>query len=230
MALPSSTAEAIHFFLILKRIFMNFKKIALALAVVSSFAVQAAEPAPLTYLTQFQTDGYAITSAGQTTVYADMNDSTTESNTAYVFQSNGGADAGSVGYVVQAGGFNYAAVIQSGMGSLGYISQAAGTATGGMNKAMITQLETGETARTSGDLDEKASASEMAASELKERSLSLTGNVAFVSQTGGALDSTAVIYQTGTQHFAAIAQEGTSTNFAYVTQTGVGGFAYINQK
>jgi len=157
---------------------MNFKKIALALAVVSSFAVQAAEPAPLTYLTTFQTDGYANSAAGQTAVYADMNDSTTESNTAYVFQSNGGADAGSVGYVVQAGGFNYAAVIQSGMGAMAIISQG-GTSTGGMNKAMITQIETGETTRSS-KLGDDAKASELAASELETRDLSLLGNFAIV--------------------------------------------------
>lgn len=207
---------------------MNFKKIALALAVVSSFAAQAAEPADLAYLTQFQADGYAISAAGQAAVYNDMNGSTTESNTAYVFQSNGGADAGSVGYVVQAGGFNYAAVIQSGLGAMAYISQG-GTSTGGMNKAMITQIETGETTRSS-KLDETAKASELAASELETRDLSLLGNFAIVSQTNGAADSTAVIFQTGTQHFAAITQEGTTANFAYVTQTGVGGFAYINQK
>jgi len=219
---------------------MNFKKIALALAVASSFSAQAADAlAPLTQLTPFQADGYAISAAGQTSIYQDMVDA--PSNAAYVFQSNGGAEAGSVAMVFQTGAadlVNYAAVTQSGMGALAVVSQTAGTTSGGSNKAMVTQLEEGANARTATldslggpDSITAVSVDGLAIAELGARALSTTANAALVSQVGGALDNFAYIFQTGTQHFAAISQtSGGANNYAYAVQTGVGGFAYIVQK
>ena len=204
---------------------MNFKKIALALAVASSFAAQAAEPATAAYLTAFQADGY-IAGGAQAAVYTDFLAAAAEGNTAYVFQDNGAADAGSVAFVTQADGANYASVLQSGMGALAYVNQSGGAA---LNKAMIMQVETGEAARET-TLTATSSVDELAANELEARTLSLTGNVALVSQVAGDAENSAVIYQNGTSNFAAVSQTGNVANFAYVTQMGVGSVAYVLQK
>jgi hypothetical protein len=203
---------------------MNFKKIALALAVASSFAAQAAEPATAAYLTAFQADGY-IAGGAQAAVYTDFLAAAAEGNTAYVFQ-NGGETAGSVAFVTQDAGANYASVLQSGMGALAYVNQVGGAA---LNKAMIMQVETGEAARET-TLTATSSVDELAANELEARTLSLTGNVALVSQVAGDAENSAVIYQNGTSNFAAVSQTGNVANFAYVTQMGVGSVAYVLQK
>jgi len=205
---------------------MNFKKIALALAVASSFAAQAAEPAAADYLTAFQEAGYIVGDA-QAAVYTDFLAAAAEGNTAYVFQDNGAADAGSVAFVTQADGANYASVLQSGMGALAYVNQVGGAS---MNKAMIMQVETGETARTT-ELTSTSSVDELAGAELAERTLSLTGNVALVSQVAGDAENSAFIYQNGTSNFAAVSQTaGIVANYAYVTQMGSGSVAYVLQK
>jgi hypothetical protein len=203
---------------------MNFKKIALALAVASSFAAQAAEPAAADYLTQFQSAEFFADGA-QAAVYTDFLAAATDGNTAYVFQ-NGGEAAGSVAFVTQADGANYAAVIQSGVGALAYVNQIGG---GALNKAMIMQVETGETARETA-LTATSSVDQLAAAELGGRELSVTGNVALVSQVAGDAENSAFIYQNGTSNFAAVSQTGNVANFAYVTQMGAGSVAYILQK
>jgi len=207
---------------------MNFKKIALALAIASSFGAQAAEPATSEYLTQFQAAGFAASDDGQAAVYADFLASASEGNVAYVFQeSKGLVDAGSVAFVTQANGMNYATVVQSGMGALAFVNQVGG---GAMNRAMIFQKETGDTVRIT-DLSADDSVDALAATELGGRVLSKNGNVALISQTGDAFENNAFIYQNGSSNFAAISQTGATTNFAYITQNGVGGsVAYISQK
>ena len=204
---------------------MNFKKIALALAVASSFAAQAAEPAAADYLTQFQSAEFFADGA-QAAVYTDFLAAAAEGNTAYVFQ-NGGEAGGSVAFVTQADGANYAAVIQSGQGALAYVNQIGGGAA--LNKAMIMQVETGENVRTA-DLTATSSVDQLAAAELAGRELSLTGNVALVSQVAGDAENSAFIYQNGTSNFAAVSQTGNVANFAYVTQMGLGSVAYVLQK
>jgi len=207
---------------------MNFKKIALALAIASSFGAQAAEPAGSDYLTQFQVAGFAASDDGQAAVYADFLASGSDGNVAYVFQQSvGQVDAGSVAFVTQANGMNYATVVQSGMGALAFVNQVGG---GAMNRAMIFQKETGDAVRIT-DLTADASVDALAATELGGRDLSINGNVALISQIGDAAENNAFIYQNGSSNFAAISQTGTTTNFAYITQNGlVGSVAYILQK
>jgi hypothetical protein len=201
---------------------MNFKKIALALAIAASFGAQAAD----LDLTAFQEKNFAASADGQAAVYADFTAAATAGNTAYVFQSNGGADAGSLAFVTQTDGANYAAVVQSGMGALAYINQIGGAA---QNRAMVFQIETGSAARTTA-LTATSSVDDLAKAELAAVTLSKDGNVALVSQVAGDSANSAFIYQSGTSNFAAVSQTGNVANFAYVTQVGAGSLAYVVQK
>jgi len=207
---------------------MNFKKIALALAIASSFGAQAAD----LDLTPYQAPAYAATAEGQAGVYADFLAATPDGNVAYIFQSTiADADAGSLALVSQSGGNNYAAVIQSGMGALSFVKQDGTGSEGGKNKAFIVQKETGETKREYNDVTADSDVDGLAAIEMAARTLSLGGNVALVSQTSsGNGNNSAEIYQFNSKNFAAIVQTGgDNPNYAYINQGGSADLAYVTQ-
>lgn len=200
---------------------MNFKKIALVVAMASSFAAHAE-----LVMTDFQ-DAAFFADGAQAAVYEDFLAAAPEGNTSYVFQTNGEAEAGSVAFVSQTDGGNYAAVVQSGMGALAFVKQVGGAS---VNRAMVFQNETGETARTT-ELTDADSVDSLAATELTGVVLSATGNVALVSQVAGDAENSAFIYQSGTANFAAISQTNNGVaNLAYITQVGAGSLAFISQK
>jgi hypothetical protein len=200
---------------------MNFKKIALVVAMASSFAAHAE-----LVLTDFQ-DATFIAGDAQATVYEDFVAAAPEGNTAYVFQGAADVDAGSVAFVSQTDGANYAAVVQSGMGALAFVKQVGGAS---VNRAMVFQNETGDVARTT-TLSETASVDTLAATELTTKTLSVGGNAALISQVAGDEENSAFIYQNGTTNFAAVSQTNNGVvNLAYITQMGTGSLAFISQK
>lgn len=200
---------------------MNFKKIALVVAMASSFAAHA-ELA----LTDFQ-DAAFFADGAQAAVYEDFLAAAPEGNIAYIFQTNGEAEAGSVAFVSQTDGANYAAVVQSGMGALAFVKQVGGAS---VNRAMVFQNETGEAARTT-SLSDASSVDTLAATELATKTLSVDGNAALISQVAGDAENSAFIYQSGTANFAAISQTNNGVaNQAYITQVGAGSLAFISQK
>lgn len=201
---------------------MNFKKIALVVAMASSFAAHSAE----LDLTAFQAADFFADGA-QAAVYEDFLAAAPEGNIAYVFQTNGEAEAGSVAFVSQTDGGNYAAVVQSGMGALAFVKQVGGAS---VNRAMVFQNETGETARTT-TLSDTSSVDTLAATELATKTLSVDGNAALISQVAGDAENSAFIYQSGTANFAAVSQTNNGVaNQAYITQVGAGSLAFISQK
>jgi hypothetical protein len=201
---------------------MNFKKIALVVAMASSFAAHAE-----LVLTDFQ-DATFIAGDAQAAVYEDFVAAAPEGNTAYVFQGTADdADAGSVAFVSQTDGANYAAVVQSGMGALAFVKQVGGAS---VNRAMVFQNETGDVARTT-TLSDTASVDTLAATELTTKTLSVGGNAALISQVAGDEENSAFIYQNGTNNFAAVSQTNNGVvNLAYITQMGAGSLAFISQK
>jgi len=200
---------------------MNFKKIALALAIASSFGAHA----ELT-LTDYQGSNAAV--EGQETLYADFTSAATEGNTAYVFQQGGasGTTGGSLALVNQTDGANYAMVVQSGIGALAFVNQTGG---GAQNKIMIMQVETGSTTRTT-TLSDASVVATLAATELSTRSLSVGGNAVLAQQTAGDAANSGFVYQNGTNNFAALVQTGNVANFAYITQYASGSAALIKQQ
>ncbi len=212
---------------------MNFKKIALVVAMASSFSAHAY----LDDLTAIVSEkGFVAAqeiSEASDTAYGDFLTAETEANQAYVLQEDNGATTavgGGVAYVSQTDGFNYAIVLQSGASGLTYVKQTGGGSE--LNKAMVVQIDTGTAARTIDvtELEIDDAGETLAAAEIATRELSLVGNVALIDQTGGDALNTAVIYQNGTKNFAAIVQVANAENNAFIGQFGTGMVAYVVQK
>lgn len=198
---------------------MNFKKIALVVAMASSFAAHAdidiTDPA--------YTTAEAVITAQAVVVPELLN--TVTGNTAYVIQE--GAEAGgSVAYISQTDFGNYAAVLQQGVGALAFVTQSGENG----NRAVIVSIDpTADTAREAG-LAVGSNVVELAEAEIVAADLSLTGNVALLTQVAEAESNTAYIYQNGTKNFAAIVQTaGAAANVAVISQLGDGNRAYIVQ-
>ena len=251
---------------------MNFKKIALVLALSSGFAAHADVLSDLTALTVPGFVAAEVLSASGGTVYQDFLAFTPAGNTAYVLQdsnqteakpavaaipANGDTpavaavpavpsealDGGSVAYVVQQDAGNFAVVMQQGKSGFAYINQKADEsgANAAVNKAMIVQIDTGADVRAidlAVDIGTK-SVDDLAlaeiASDARVLSASGKGNVALIGQSDTeayGTANTALIYQKGTDNFAAISQNANPAvaNDAYIAQSGKGMVAYIVQK
>lgn len=199
---------------------MNFKKIALVVAMASSFAAHA----DIDITSADYTTAGAVLAAQVVVVPELLN--TVAGNTAYVIQE--GVDAGgNVAYISQTDTGNYAAVLQQGMGALAFVTQS-GTAG---NRAVVVSIDaTGTTPRADGLDVATANVADLAKAEILAASLSSTGNVALLTQVADAESNTAYIYQNGTNNFAAITQTaGAAPNVAVVSQLGGGNRAYIAQ-
>lgn len=198
---------------------MNFKKIALVVAMASSFAAHA--DIDITDAT-YTTEGAVV--AAQAVVVPELLNSV-GGNTAYVIQE-GVAEGGNVAYISQTDFGNYAAVLQQGMGALAFVTQSGENG----NRAVVVSIDaSGATPRATG-LEVTSSVVDLAKAEIVAADLSGTGNVALVTQVAEAESNTAYIYQNGTNNFAAIVQTaGTAANVAVVSQLGDGNRAYIVQ-
>jgi Rieske Fe-S protein len=213
---------------------MNFKKIALVVAIASSFGAHAADLSLATDTTILTTVGAVV--AAQPMVVSMLPSTATlaDGNTAYVIQE-GVADGGSVAYVSQQGGGpNYAAVLQQGMGALAFVDQNGANA----SRAVLISIDaTGTTPRAVGLAamygDAAATAaetvSELAEKEIAAVGLSADGNVQLVRQLSDNAENTAFIYTKGTNNFAAIDQSVVA-NVAVISQIGDGNRAFILQK
>jgi hypothetical protein len=217
---------------------MNFKKIALVVAMAASFGSHAAV---LDILDDFKGAGVVAAESmddTSTTAYADflaIDDA--DGNVAYVIQSNGaipdGGTAGaggSIAFVNQVDGNNYAIVMQQGVSGLVYVNQVGGTP---INKAYVVQIDTGTTARTA-DLVTLGSrtATDIAQTEFTApTTLTTSGSFVVISQTADVETNAALVYQNGTKLFAAVSQEsGTAPGSANIVQVGAGMRAYIRQE
>jgi hypothetical protein len=173
-------------------------------------------------------------STASTTVYGDFIDATGEGgNVAHVIQSAGASPAtgGSIAYVNQIDGNNYAIVMQQGMSGLVYVNQTGGTPA---NKAFVVQIDTGTAART---LDIATAIGSKTAGDIAQAeftaptTLTTAGSVVVISQIADVELNSAVVYQNGTKLFAAVSQEsGTTASDAYIVQVGAGMKSYIVQK
>ena len=211
---------------------MNFKKIALVVAMATSFGAHAALE-DLTALTDATVVADEEISATSGTVYGDFLDATGEGgNVSYVIQSAGATGTGgSIAYVNQIDGNNYAIVMQQGMSGLVYVNQTGGTPA---NKAYVVQIDTGTAART---LDIATAIGSKTAGDIAQAeftaptTLTTAGSVVVISQIADVELNSAVVYQNGTKLFAAVSQEsGTTASDAYIVQVGAGMKSYIVQK
>jgi hypothetical protein len=216
---------------------MNFKKIALVAALTASFGAQAALEDITGFAANDMVSGEEIATLS-TTVYGDYLDATGDGlNTAYVIQTSGlvtTATGGSLAYINQVDGNNYAIVMQQGQVGLAYVNQTGGTPS---NKAFVVQIDTdaGGSAPRSIDLlvDIGAkTAADFAQAEFKTpTALTTSGSVAFISQVADVEANTALVYQNGSKLIAAVSQEsGAIASDAYIIQVGAGMRAYISQK
>ncbi|OYU32174.1 MAG: hypothetical protein CFE39_04275 [Comamonadaceae bacterium PBBC2] len=204
---------------------MNFKKIALVVAMASSFAAHADVD---------MTDTSALTGAGavaaaQELVLPELVN-TPEGNVAYVIQEGDAvvSPAGNVAYVSQEGSGNYAAVLQQGIGALAYVVQIGAD---GNRAVLISKDPNNQTAREEG-LGEGTDVSALAEAEILGAVLSsVGGNVQLLSQTSDGAGNTAYMYAEGTNNFAAIVQNATAAaNLAIISQLGDGNRAFIKQQ
>lgn len=215
---------------------MNFKKIALVVAMATSFGAHAALEDITGFAANDMVSGEEISTLS-TTVYGDFLDATGDGlNTAYIIQTSGlitTATGGSVAYINQVEGNNYAIVMQQGQVGLVYVNQLGGTPA---NRAFVVQIDTdaGTTPRSidlAVDIGAKTAA-DVAAAEFKTPTvLSTAGSTVFITQTADVETNSAMVYQNGTKLFAAVSQEsGAIPGDAYVVQVGAGMKAYIRQQ
>lgn len=205
---------------------MNFKKIALVVAMASSFAAHAEIDL---------TDTSALTATGavaaaQESIMADTLDLATEGNIAYVIQEGDDVvtPSGNVAYVSQEGGANYAAVLQQGIGALAYVYQ---TGADGNRAVVISKDSVNQLAREEG-LGVDTAVEELAEAEILGAELSaIGGNVQLVTQTSDGANNIAYLYAEGTNNFAAVSQTAAeAVNLAIISQLGDGNRAFIMQK
>lgn len=215
---------------------MNFKKIALVVALSTSFGAHAALEDITGFAANDMVSGEEI-SALSTTVYGDYLDATGDGfNTAYIIQTSGllpAAPGGSIAYINQVEGNNYAIVMQQGQVGLVYVNQNGGTPA---NRAFVVQIDTDTTATARSvdlttDIGAKT-ATDVAQSEFKTpTTFSTAGSTVFITQTADVETNSAMVYQNGTKLFAAVSQEsGAIGSDAYVVQVGAGMKAYIRQQ
>ena len=207
---------------------MNFKKIALVVAMASSFAAHAEIDL---------TDTSALTATGavaaaQEAIMGDPLDNATEGNIAYVIQEGDDVvtPSGNVAYVSQEGGGNYAAVLQQGIGALAYVFQ---TGADGNRAIVISKDSVNQLAREEG-LGAETDVVLLAEDEILGLGAllsSIGGNVQLVSQTSEGANNIAYLYAEGTNNFAAVSQTAAeAANLAIISQLGDGNRAFIMQK
>ncbi len=205
---------------------MNFKKIALVVAMASSFAAHAQVALD---------DTSTLTAAGavaaaQEAVLTEALDSTSEGNIAYVIQEGDDVvtPSGNVAYVSQEGEGNYAAVLQQGIGALAYVFQSGAD---GNRAIVISKDSTNQTARDEG-LGAATEVEALAEEEILGAVLSaIGGNVQLVSQTSDGANNIAYLYAEGTNNFAAVSQTASAAaNLAIISQLGDGNRAFVMQK
>lgn len=204
---------------------MNFKKIALVVAMASSFAAHAdidlSDTSALT--------GAGAVAAAQELVLPELL-TTVEGNTAYVIQEGDSvvSPSGNVAYVSQEGVGNYAAVLQQGIGALAYVSQAGAD---GNRAILISKDSVNQTAREEG-LGAGTEVEVLAEAEILGAVLSaIGGNVQLLTQISEGAGNTAYLYAEGTNNFAAVSQNATAAaNLAIVSQLGDGNRAFVMQK
>lgn len=211
---------------------MNFKKIALVLALASSVSAFAQEaPTPSFDLTALaSTTNTTAVPAALALLVPFLNVPVT-SNTAYVIQqaTDSATDVGSMAYVDQSGDVstNFAAVLQQGVGALAYVKQ---TTLAASNTAILYSNDSvGGTPLTVG-LATGTIIDSLAEAEFLAATLVVDGNVQLVEQTDIAGANVAYIYAMGSKNFAAITQSaGVGGNTALISQLGNGNRAYIKQ-
>lgn len=204
---------------------MNFKKIALVVAMASSFAAHAdidlSDTSALT--------GAGAVAAAQELVLPELL-TTVEGNTAYVIQEGDSvvSPSGNVAYVSQEGVGNYAAVLQQGIGALAYVSQVGAD---GNRAILISKDSVNQTAREEG-LGAGTEVEVLAEAEILGAVLSaIGGNVQLLTQISEGAGNTAYLYAEGTNNFAAVSQNATAAaNLAIVSQLGDGNRAFVMQK
>ena len=201
---------------------MNFKKIALVVAMSASFSVYA--DIDITS-SDFTTKPGAVEAAIETVVPELLNP--IEGNTAYTIQE--GSD--NVSYINQGGEANYAAVLQVGSGILGFVLQ---TVDGGSNNAVIVSKETGTALTRATGLDKDAKVELLAEAEIKNATpttlLSSVGTTALMFQDAAGGINIGYIFQDGTKNFGAVMQEtALIQNMALISQLGGNNRAFIRQ-
>jgi len=208
---------------------MNFKKIALVVAMASSFAAHAQVDLSSTDLAGSLSAAGAV-AAAQELILGEALNTASEGNQAYVIQEGDSvvSPSGNVAYVSQEGGGNYAAVLQQGIGALAYVYQSGAD---GNRAIVISKDSTNQTAREEG-LGAETLLVELAEVEILGAALSaIGGNVQLVSQTSEGASNTAYLYAEGTNNFAAVSQAATeAANVAIISQLGDGNRAFVMQK
>jgi len=198
---------------------MNFKKIALVVAMAASFGAHA----DIVITDAVYTAAGAVAAAQDAVVPELLN--TVAGNTAYVIQE--GVEAGgNVAFISQTDFGNYAAVLQQGMGALAFVTQSGENG----NRAVVISKDASSAVPRAEGLAIDSVVADLAAAEIVAVALSADGNVALVKQEATGESNTGYIYQEGTKNFAAIVQTaGVAANVAVVSQLGDGNRAYIVQ-
>lgn len=209
---------------------MNFKKIALVVAMASSFAAHAdvslTNVAPLTASNSV--------AAAEALILPDLAALTSDGNAAYVIQEGDGVTepTANIAYVSQTGTVNYSAVLQDGVGALAYVYQD-GTGGNGNTAVLVSKDSTNTAAREDGlnAVTDDAAFLTAAEDEILAATLTLAlGNVQIVYQVDGGGKNTALLYSAGTANFAGVYQSSVDgSNTAIITQQGDGNRAFIKQ-
>jgi len=217
---------------------MNFKKIALVVAMTTSLSAHAVLDDITGFAANDMVSGEEI-SALSTTVYGDFVDATIDgTNEAYVIQTSGtvsSAVGGSVAVINQVDGNNYAIAMQQGVNGLVYINQTGGTV---INKAFVVQIDTSPIVATTPravnittEIGSKTAPEVATAEFMTPTTLSTNGSTAWIAQVADGSDNTATIYQNGTKLLGIVSQEsGAAAGNAYIVQVGQGMRGYIRQQ
>lgn len=195
---------------------MNFKKIALLAALTASFGAYAAaddEATPAFMMADGAPAAFADAAVG---VITEIGAATLNATgAAHVVQEGNG----SIAYIDQTTGLNnFAAVLQQDNNALGVVYQAGE----GNRAAIVSTVGSAESVyRDAYDVTANALGADvnaLATDEMGAVTLSATGNVAFINQTGD--NHRALINQTGGLNFASVVQTAAGPMLAALVQTG----------